>query len=201
VNHAPVPPTTSTSRFGDRYGLAAFIDSLASPSETPASGSAAAATAALASGLVAGVARAAGDPGTAAQAEALAARLTMLAAEDADAYEAAMRALGQSGDGSETHDFLLGAMLRRAADVPLQIAEAAGDVALLAALVAEIAPGAQRADATGAAILAEGAARAAAHLVDVNLAARPGDERHARAHEAVAAAAGVSASLGGREDG
>ena len=83
----------------------------------------------------------------------------------------------------------------------VQIAEAAGDVALLAALVAEIAPGAQRADAAGAAILAEGAARAAAQLVDVNLAARPGDERHARAHEAVAAAAAASASLGGREDG
>ncbi len=103
----------------------------------------------------------------------------------------------QPGDGSETHDYLLGTMLRRAADVPLQIAEAAGDVALLAGAVAEIAPAAQRADVVGAALLAEGAARAAAHLVDVNLASRPGDERHVRAHDAVAAAAATTTALVG----
>ena len=136
------------------------------------------------------MARASGDPGTAAQAEALAARLTTLAAEDADAYEAAVRALGQSG--GRLRDTTTSCSARCCAGRPTclsQIAESAGDVALLAALVAEIAPGAQRPDAVGAAILAEGAARAAAQLVDVNLAARPGDERHARAHQAVAAAA------------
>ena len=194
---ASFPPTAATSRFGDRFGLAAFVESLRSPTETPASGSAAAAAAALAAALVANVAHSSADPGTAAQADALAVRLTALTAEDADAYEAALRALGQRGDGSETHDFLLGTMLKRAADVPLQIAEGAGDVALLASAIAEVAPAGQRADLVGAALLAEGAARAAAHLVDINLTSRSGDERHLRAHDAVEAAAAAVAALGG----
>jgi formiminotetrahydrofolate cyclodeaminase len=198
VNPASFPSTTATSRFGDRFGLAAFVESLSSPTETPASGSAAAAAGALAAALVAGVARSASDPGTAAQADALAGRLTAMTAEDADAYEAAVRALAEPGGGSETHDFLLGTMLRRAADVPLQIAEAAGDVAMLAGAIAENAPAGQHADLVGAALLAEGAARAAAHLVDINLASRPGDERHVRAHEAVAAATQATTALGAR---
>jgi methenyltetrahydrofolate cyclohydrolase len=200
VTQAPGPSTVVPSRFSDRFGLAAFVELLSSPTETPASGSAAAATAALAAALVANVARAASEPGTAAQADALASRLTALTAEDADAFEAAVRALAEQGDGSATHDFLLGTMLRRAADVPLQIAEAAGDVALLAGAVAEIAPVGQRADVVGAALLAEGAARAAAHLVDVNLASRPGDERHVRVPAAVADAAATAAALVG-DDG
>lgn len=194
-----LPSTAASSRFGDRFGLAAFVGSLSSPTETPASGSAAAATGALAAALVANVAFAAHDPGTAAQAEALAGRLTALAADDADAYDAAVRALDRPGDGSETHDFLLGTMLRRAADVPLQIAEAAGDVAVLAAATAAIAPAGQRADAVGAARIAEGAARAAAHLVEINLVARPGDERQIRAREAVAAAVAANVALDGSD--
>ena len=199
MNPASFPSTTGTSRFGDRFGLASFVESLSSPTETPASGSAAAAAGALAAALVANVAHSAADPGIAAQADALAARLTAMAAEDADAYEAALRALEQPGDGSETHDFLLGTMLRRAADVPLQIAEGAGDVAMLASAIAEVAPAGQRADLVGAALLAEGAARAAAHLVDINLASRSGDERHLRAHDAVAAAAAAVTGLGGHD--
>ncbi len=194
---ASFPSTAATSRFGDRFGLASFVESLSSPTETPASGSAAAAAAALAAALVANVAHTAADPGTAAQANALAARLTAMAADDADAYEAALRALDQPGDGSETHDFLLGQMLRRAADVPLQIAEAAGDVALLANAIAEVAPAGRHPDIVGAALIAEGAARAAAHLVDINLAARAGDERHIRAHDAVTAASAAVAALVG----
>jgi len=199
VNPASSPSTSATSRFGDRFGLAAFVESLSSPTETPASGSAAAAAGALAAALVAKVARSASDPGTAAQADALAGRLTALTAEDADAYEAAVRALAEPGPGSETHDFLLGTMLRRAADVPLQIAEAAGDVALLASAIADVAPAGQHADLVGAALLAEGAARAATRLVEVNLASRPGDERHVRAHDAVAAATQAVTALGGRD--
>jgi formiminotetrahydrofolate cyclodeaminase len=198
VTGAPVPPPVLRSRFEDRFGLAAFVESLSSPTETPASGSAAAAAAALAAALVANVARSASDPGTAAQADALSNRLTALAAEDADAYEAARRALTQSGDGSQGQDFLLGTKLRRAADVPLQIAEAAGDVALLARAVAEIAPDGQHPDTAGAALIAEAAARTAAHLVDVNLASRPGEERQVRAHEAVAAAAEAADVIRGR---
>ncbi len=197
MTSAPAPLPTGTSRFTDRFGLATLLETLRSPVETPASGSAAAAAAALAAALVAKVALATGDHGTAAQADTLAARLTVFAAEDADAYEAATRALAQPG-GSETHDFLLGAVLRRAAEVPLQIAEAAADTALLAAALAASAPPDQHADLVGAARLSEGAARAAAHLVEINLAARPGDDRLARARDAIDAAAAAGDSLGGR---
>ncbi len=196
MTSAPAPSAAGTSRFPDRFGLTTLLETLRSPAETPASGSAAAAAGALAAALVAKVALASGDQGTAAQADLLAARLTAFSAEDADAYEAAVRALAQPG-GSETHDFLLGTVLRRAADVPLQIAEAAADTALLAAATASSAPPDQHADLVGAASLAEGAARAAAHLVEINLAARTGDDRQARARDAVEAAAAAGASLGG----
>jgi formiminotetrahydrofolate cyclodeaminase len=192
VTSAPASPPEALGRFQDRFGLATLIEALSSAAENPASGSAASAAAAFAAALVAKVAHGAGDEGAAAQAELLAARLTGLAAEDADAYAAAVTALAQPRD-SESHDFLLGTTLRRAADVPLQIAESAADVASLAASLADSAPPDQHADAVGAALLAEGATRAAAHLVEINLAARPGDERHRRARGSVqSAAASVS---------
>ena len=75
-----------------------------------------------------------------------------------------------------------------AAEVPLALAEAAADVALLAADATERADGASRADAAAAAALAAGAARAAAKLVAINLSTQPGDERIAAAERAVEAA-------------
>ena len=195
MTSAPAPPPELLGRFTDRYGLAALVASLASPDEAPASGSAAAAAAALAAALVTKVARAAGDPGAAAQAELLAARLTGLAAEDADAYAEAVSALGRPAGGSDRSDFVLGRTLRHAADVPLRIAEAAADVASLAASLGAAVPPDRHADAAGAAMLAEGTARAAAHLVEVNLAARPGDELVRRARAAADGAAAAVAAL------
>jgi formiminotetrahydrofolate cyclodeaminase len=78
--------------------------------------------------------------------------------------------------------------LERAAAAPLEIAELGADVAALAALAGERGEGTYRADASAAAALATGAARAAAHLVQVNLGVRPGDERLARAHASQEAA-------------
>lgn len=202
MTSAPAPSPEALGRFTDRYGLSTLVEALSTGGGTPASGSASAAAAALAAALVAKVAQAAGDAGAAAQAELLAARLTELTAEDADAYAAAMSALARSGGESEQSDFLLGRTLRRAADVPLRIAEAAADVASLAASLGGAVPPDLHADAVGAAMLAEGVARAAAHLVEVNLAARPGDEREKRARGAVGdAAAAVSAlTPGGTRD-
>jgi methenyltetrahydrofolate cyclohydrolase len=202
VSSAPAPSPEALGRFTDRFRLATLIESLASPAENPASGSAAAAAAAFAAGLVAKVGRGAGNEGAVAQAELLAARLAGLAAEDADVYGAAVSALAQDGDPSESRDFLLGTTLRRAADVPLQIAEAAADVAVLSASLGASVPPDQHADAVGAAFLAHGAARAAAHLVEINLAAREGDERQRRARGAVSAAsAAVSALVPGGAGG
>jgi formiminotetrahydrofolate cyclodeaminase len=77
--------------------------------------------------------------------------------------------------------------------VPLSIAATACDVAMLAAEVAARCNGDVRADAASGALLAHGAARAAAHLVEVNLAMGAEDPRVARAH-ALARAAGAAAS-------
>ena len=78
--------------------------------------------------------------------------------------------------------------------MPLAIAEAAADVALLAAEVARAGRSELREDAAAAAMLAGGAARAAAHLVSINLASRPSDEAAARAAVAAATAAAGSAA-------
>jgi formiminotetrahydrofolate cyclodeaminase len=72
--------------------------------------------------------------------------------------------------------------------VPLTIAEAAVDVALLAAEGAERADGPSRADSAAAASLAAGAARACAKLVAVNLSTVPGDDRIVKAQSAAEAA-------------
>ena len=64
--------------------------------------------------------------------------------------------------------------LERAAAVPLEIAALGADAAALAALAGERCDGAYRADAAAAAALAAGGARAAAHLVEVNLGVQRG---------------------------
>jgi hypothetical protein len=83
-------------------------------------------------------------------------------------------------------------VLARAAEIPLVIAEAAADAAALAALVAERGTPERRIDAITAAVLADGAARAAAQLVADNLMMTPEDARVIRAR-AVAEAASSSA--------
>jgi hypothetical protein len=153
--------------------------SSSSPDPTLGAGFAAGRTAAAAARLVADVARAssyswAGATGASAQAAALAERLDALAEADADAFAAALVALATPSAGLEQR-------MERAAAVPLEIAEAAADVAAAAALVAERCDGLVRADAAGAAALAAGAAGAAAHLVRANLTVAPGDPRLTRA--------------------
>jgi formiminotetrahydrofolate cyclodeaminase len=122
-------------------------------------------------------------PGAAAQAKRLRARLVPLARKDAEAYQEAVAKLKEHGD-----DFALGEALARAADIPLEIAEHAENVAALAAEAAVRAAGEVRADASAAAALALGAAWAAAKLVEVNLAMSEDDPRLARA-QAIAAEA------------
>ena len=125
--------------------------------------------------------------GVAAQARALRGRLVRLAADDTIAYATVLSAL-RAADGTAERDFDLGRALIGAAEVPLQIAEAAADVAELAALAATEGKGTLRPDAAAAAALAEASARASAHLVDVNLATVAGDDRSGRVAELAAAA-------------
>jgi methenyltetrahydrofolate cyclohydrolase len=163
-----------------------LLDQFARETRVPGAGPAAALVVAAAAALVAMAARFSRDSWseastTVAQAEALRRRALQLAREDAEA-----------------RDFHLGRTLDRAADVPLAIAETACDVALLAAHAAHLGDGEVQADAVTAALLAHGAAGAAAHLVEVNLASAPEDARVRRARD-LARTAGEAAGRAGSE--
>jgi methenyltetrahydrofolate cyclohydrolase len=107
--------------------------------------------------------------GVAAQAESLRDRAAPLAGLSSEAFE---RALGADGG-----DYEVGRAYAHAVEPPLRIAEAAADVAQLAALVAECGDPTRRADAVSAGLVAAGCARAAAELVAVNLTVSANDER------------------------
>jgi formiminotetrahydrofolate cyclodeaminase len=162
-------------------------DVLAEAGPGPAGGSAAAIATTMAAGLVRLVARVSHEwdeaPGIAAQAAALGDRALVLADDDHRAYAHALEQLR-----SPDRDASLGIALRRAAEVPLRIAEAAADVAALAALAARDGADAVRADAWAAATLAEAASVAAAQLVQVNLSTRPDGELSTRAELAARSA-------------
>ena len=176
-----------------------LLDQFARETRVPGAGPAAALTTATAAALVAMAARFSrgswAEAGTTvAQAEALRRRALQLAREDADALEAFLAARDTSVEPRpEARDFQLGRTLDRAADVPLAIAETACDVALLAVHAAERGDGEVRADAVTAAVLAHGAARAAAHLVEVNLASDADDERVRRVQDIVRTAGAAAA--------
>ena len=121
--------------------------------------------------------------GVVAQAESLRERAAPLAQQDAEAYRAALEAMRGAPEGE------LADALDRAAEVPLEIAAVAVDVAGLGVLVAERGNEALHAEASGAAQLADAAARICAHLVEVNLTAVEGDGRVERGKRLAAEAA------------
>lgn len=173
--------------------VAGFLDALADPEPAPGGGSAAAVATAMAAALLAMTARASRESwpdaaGVAAQAEALRARVAPLADATAAAYADVLALLAEpSPDAQERRDFRLGVALGQAAALPLRVAEAASDVAELGLLVVERGRADRRADAAAAVLLADAAARVAAHLVAVNLSAHPEDERVLAARRAVEA--------------
>jgi hypothetical protein len=120
--------------------------------------------------------------GAAGQADALRRRAGRLQSRNAASYADVLRAFDQGGAE-------LGAALERAAVVPLLVADAANDVALLASHTADRCDPRFRADAVAAASLAAGAAAAAAELVAANLIALEGDERVERARDLARSAA------------
>jgi formiminotetrahydrofolate cyclodeaminase len=178
--------------------LGDFLRGLAGGTPAPGGASAAALTAAFAASLVAMVARRSADSwaeagGVVAQAQALEARTAPLAQQTDEAWEIALEALRERADEDPgRRNAELEEKLTRAAELPLAIAEAAADVAVLAALAAELGDGTFRSDAAAAALLASAASRAGAHFVAVNLATRPDDEWLVRAERA--AEAGTSAA-------
>jgi formiminotetrahydrofolate cyclodeaminase len=153
-------------------------------------------TVAFAASLVAMVARSStsvlpDSKGIVAQALTLQDRTAPLAHVDAEAWDAASDALRAAADpeGPAQSRGVLEQALDRAAAIPLEVAELGADVAALGAVVAEHGEASYRADAAAAVALAAGGARAAAHLVEVNLAMRPGDPRLERARASEQAAA------------
>jgi methenyltetrahydrofolate cyclohydrolase len=179
--------------------LGEFLDHLSADTPAPGGGSAAALTVTFAAGLVTMVARHSRDSwaeagGVAAQARKLQARCAPLAQQDADVWKDALEALhGNGGGGAGSRDADLEEKLARAAEVPLWIAEAGADVAMLAALTTEMGDGTYRGDAAAAALLAHAGARVAANLVALNLGMREDDLRLARARRSEKAAAAAAA--------
>jgi len=136
--------------------------------------------------------------GVAAQAQAIRDRAVTLAQTDERVWQDALAALAGAQieqDSDERRDHRLEQTLERAAAAPLEIAELGADAAALAALAGERGDGTYRADASAAAALAAGGARAAAHLVQANLGVRPGDARLARARASEQAANDAAARL------
>jgi methenyltetrahydrofolate cyclohydrolase len=183
---------TGSSRYLE-LRLEDFLDEVATPEPLPGGGFVAAAAIAMAAGLVTMAARVAGREwaegrGIAAQADTLRKRITPLAVLNADAYESALGALRGERAARESGDEAIASALERAAQIPLEIAEAGVDVVALAALVAERGEPALRADAAVAALLSHAGVRAAGALVEVNLGTTVDDERVARARDLVGAA-------------
>jgi formiminotetrahydrofolate cyclodeaminase len=162
---------------------------LASPTPVPGSGFAAAVAIAMGAATISMAARLSHEwpegRGAAAQAETLRKRVMELASRNAEAYETALTALKGREEKYRTRDETMGDALARAADVPLEIGDAATAVAALAAEVADRGNPRFCADCAAAASLAVAGARAAATLVEVNLGTTSEDERVRRAREQI----------------
>jgi hypothetical protein len=125
--------------------------------------------------------------------------LLLRAGRDRDHRGVAVAPRAAAAESAEQRERELAEALTLAAIEPLRIAEAAAEVAETAAWVATAGAADHRPDAIAAACLAEGAACAAAQLVEVNLGLKPNDELVVRARAAAeAAAVARRQALGGR---
>jgi len=158
--------------------VGAWLDELARGEPTPGGGSALACAVAMAAAVLTMAARISGDPGVAAQADALRARAAPLVREDSEVYADALSVRERTAAlEPEQRDWAIGRAFAAAAEPPLELARVAADVAELAAELAGSGDQRVRADAVAAAALAAGAARGAVALVAANLTALPDDER------------------------
>lgn len=179
--------------------IAELLEQIAARTPAPGGGTAAALAGATAASLVEmaaafGASRPGADGNLARvhdRATILRARLLELADEDALAYQPVIDALARPQADGQRKEAIASA-LSAAADPPLHIATAAAEAAELA-VAAATAPGNEHllGDATTAAMLAEAATRAAARLVELNLARSPDDVRLAEACELTTRAAGA----------
>jgi methenyltetrahydrofolate cyclohydrolase len=155
--------------------LAIFLDRIASEQAAPGGGAAAATAVAMAAGLVGMSARLSHDKlddsaALAARADALRARAAPLAQADARAYGRVLEAyrMPKSEDPRARREEIANA-LSAAADIPLEVAEIAAEVASLGVGLAENGNANLKGDSIAATLLAEAGARSAAVLVAINL--------------------------------
>jgi formiminotetrahydrofolate cyclodeaminase len=133
------------------------------------------------------------------EAKLLRRRLLELAEADAEAYEPVILALRMPEQHPERRARLEEAR-SKAAEVPLETAEATATLAGLAAETARVGNIHLTGDAVTGAVLAEAACRSAAQLVEINLAGHD-DPRPARAGDAVRrASAARDDALAAREE-
>lgn len=181
---------------GRSDGVSARAAALAGAAPAEGAGVVAAAVCELVAGLCESLVRGqlAGGPvelrGLAVQAADLRERSARAAGTNAVAYARARDLLDPGPvPGRTGRDGTLRAALLDAADSLLVVAALAGDCAGLAAELVPLCPASLRADAAGAAEMASGAVRAAAGLVEVNLALLSDDDRRLRARAIAAGAA------------
>jgi formiminotetrahydrofolate cyclodeaminase len=159
--------------------VATLLADVAARTPAPGGGSSAAVACALAAALV----EMSGDE----RAAALRQRALDLADADLGSYAPVIEAQRLPADDPSRGKRLREA-LSKASEVPLAIAEIGGEVAELAAAAARGGGRHLEGDATAGALLAEAATRAAARLVELNLAEQPGDRRVAAARDHAARA-------------
>jgi methenyltetrahydrofolate cyclohydrolase len=167
--------------------VAELLAAVAAPTPAPGGGSSAAVACALAAALV----EMAGDE----RAAALRARALELAEADLGSYAPVLDAQRLPADDPNRAGRLRAA-LSEASAVPLAIAEVGCEVAELASAAARGGRRSLEGDATAGALLAEAATRAAACLVELNLAGQPDDARLAAAREHAARARAARSELG-----
>jgi methenyltetrahydrofolate cyclohydrolase len=178
--------------------LEELLGEVASADPAPGGGFVAGVAVAMAAGLVTMAARLSGERwadagGAAAQAEALRSRAAGLAERNTEAYLQAVAALKDDrAPEPGGRDDQIARALEQAAEIPLEIADAAADVASLAAAVAESGEPSLRADVAIAALLSVAAAQGAQTLIEVNLGTTSADERVAEVRELVAAASAAA---------
>lgn len=189
--------------------LSDVLGAFASQHELAGGGPAAALTAAAAAALTAKVARGSRATwieagGAIAHAESLRMQAQALIERDAEAYREASSArlrhersarygvagpaLVSAAPAPAERERLAGEALTHAADLSLAIADAASEIAQLAAVVARNCPSSLRPDALTAVVLAEAAACGAARLVEDNRRLAADDPRRAASAEAAEAA-------------
>jgi formiminotetrahydrofolate cyclodeaminase len=190
---------TGTSYLAQELGD--FIDLVASREAAPGGGAVAAVTISLAAGLVGMAARLSERqiPGSASlvtEAQRVRRRSERLADEDAAAYRRVLAAYSAArSDATPNAREDIAAALDGAARVPLEMASLAAETAVLGVRLALEGNPRLRGDATTAVLLAEAAARSAAHLVRLDVDEGDGDPalvRQAGRHVQTASVAAAS---------